>query len=1054
MAWGRSSVTARKTVTVLFCDVVSSTTLGHALDPESLRGVMARYFEAMTAVVERHGGAVAKFAGDAVLAVFGIPLLHEDDALRAVRTAAEMQEALASLNDELERSWGVELAMRIGMNTGEVLVGNPDRGQDLLIGDAVNIAARLEQTAQPGEIVIGDATYRLVRDAVYATEVGPLDLRGKPEPVAAWRLDEVLPEAAGFARNVGSQLIGRDREVNDFLHRFASAIDAGASEVVTVLAPAGVGKSRLAQELMVRLADQATFVRGRCLPYGEGITFWPVAVALRDAAAIRETDPPDEVRRKIAGLLRADADTELICERLVALLGADETRLGIPETFWAVRMFLEHLAARRPLVVVFDDIHWGEQTFLDLLEYLADWIRSGPVLLLCLARPELLDVRPGWMSGKPNATQTPLRPLTGSETDGLITNLLGGAELVAAARSRIAEVAEGNPLFVEQTLRMLVDDGLLQPAPGRWTVVGDLSDITIPPTIHGLLAARLDRLDAEERGVIERASIIGRTFWWSAVTELSPPPVQERVVLHVQSLTRKGLIGPDHSSEIGPEAASRFSHILIRDAAYYGIPKADRADLHERLADWLEPRAGTLAGEWEEILGYHLEQATRLLLELGPSNQRTGALGTRAAAVLGSAGTRAFERGDMPAAQNILLRAVSLLPERSRERAELLPQLAFALFETGGLERLEGVVDETTETAVASGDSDLEAYATILGLWIRLSWNPEGWAEEAQREATTALAAFEAAGDERGLAKAWALLGLVHVERAQFAAAEEAWEKAAAHAQHVGDRRDELESLSWVPLMVWAGPTHVDNGLRRCAEVLERAKGDKKVTASALTAQAMFEAGLGNFRDARALVGRAKSLLQEVALTQWLAGPVAQLSGWVELLAGNPADAERELRWGYDTLRDIGELSWLSTLVAIMAEATYVQGRDDEAELLARSSEELAGTQDIYSHALLRGVSAKVLARRGDHAEAESLAGSSVALAETTDFAHLRWHTRMSQGEVFQLAGRAEDARRTLGEAIQIADDKGIAVGAQWARGLADDGLRPPGAAASRRRAG
>ena len=1047
-------MTARKTVTVLFCDVVSSTRLGHALDPESLRGVMARYLEAMTTVVERHGGAVAKFAGDAVLAVFGIPVLHEDDALRAVRTAVEMREALAALNEELERSWGVELAMRIGMNTGEVLVGDPGRGQDLLIGDAVNVAARLEQTAEPGHIVIGDATFRLVRDAVAATEVGPLELRGKPEPVAAWRLDEVLPDADGFARNVGAQLIGRDREVRELLDRFDSAAGAGASEVVTVLAPAGVGKSRLAQELVVRLGDQATFVSGRCLPYGEGITFWPVTVALRDAAGIGETELPHKTRSKITALLGPDADTELVADRLAPLLGADQTRLGVAETFWAVRTFFERLAGQRPLVVVFDDIHWGEPTFLDLLEYLADWIRTAPVLLLCLARPELLDVRPGWMSGKPNATQTPLRPLTGSETDGLITNLLGGAELVATARSRIAEVAEGNPLFVEQTLRMLVDDGLLEPAAGRWTVVGDLSDITIPPTIHGLLAARLDRLEPEERGVIERASVIGRGFWWGAVAELSPPDVRSRVVPHVQSLTRKGLIGPDYSSEIGPEAASRFSHILIRDAAYHGIPKADRAELHERLADWLEPRAASLAGEWEEILGYHLEQAIRLLLELGPPNERTATLSTRAAAVLGSAGTRAFDRGDMPAAQNILLRAVSLLPERSRQRAELLPQLAFALFETGGLERLQGVVDETTETAVASGDSDLEAYATILGLWLRLSWNPEGWAEEAQREATSAMAAFEAAGDERGLAKAWALLGLVQVERAQFAAAEDAWEKAAVHARGVGDRRDELESLSWVPLMVWAGPTHVDDGLQRCADVLERAKGDKKVTASALIAQAVFEAGLGRFRDARALVGRAKSLLQEVALTQWLAGPVAQLSGWVELLAGNPADAERELRWGYDTLRDIGELSWLSTLVAILAEATYAQGRDDEAERLARSSEESASTQDIYSHALLRGVRAKVLARRGDDAQAEALADSAVALAETTDFAHLRWHTRMSQGEVFRLAGRAQDARRTLDEAIRIADDKGIVVGAQWARALVEGPLRQPGAAASRRRAG
>lgn len=1028
----------RKTVTVLFADVVGSTVLGHDLDPESLRHVMSRYFEAMRIVIERHGGAVDKFIGDAVLAVFGVPRVHEDDALRAVRAAAEMQASLTALNEELERSWGVTLAMRTGVNTGEVLVGHRGAGREVMIGDAVNVAARLEQIAQPGQILIGDPTYRLVRDAVSATEIGPLSLKGKPEPVGAWQLIEVSSEASGFARQFGSRLVGRESELAELHERFARVTSTRSCEVITVLGAAGVGKSRLSQELVSGLDGRATVVQGRCLPYGEGITFWPVVAALRDAARIGERERPEEARRRISELVQADSEAVLIADRLAPLLGGDQATLGIPETFWAVRKLFEHLAAQRSLVVVFDDIHWGEATFLDLLEYLADWIRTQPALFLCLARPELLEVRPGWMTAKSNARQIALRPLTDSETDGLVTNLLGGAELASDARTRIAEVAEGNPLFVEQTLRMLVDDGLLRPVDGGWTVVGDLSAIAIPPTIHGLLTARLDRLDAEERAVIERASVIGRVFWWGAVSELVPADVEPRVVLHVQSLTRKGLIGPDYSSEIGPEAASRFAHILIRDAAYQGIPKADRAELHERLADWLEVHASDLAGEYEEILGYHLEEAIRLLLELGPPNERTQALGRRAAADLGSAGRRAFDRGDMPAAVNLFSRAMSLLPEQRRERAEFLPQLAFSLFETGDFERLRDVVDETTRTAIACGAPNLEAYAVILGLWIRLSWNPEGWADEAQSEATKAIAAFETAGDERGLAKAWALLGLVHIERAQFGAAEQAWEKAAAHAHRAGDRRDELESLSWVPLAVWAGPTHVDDGLLRCGEVLERAEGDKKVIASVLVARGLFEGGLGRFQEARALVRRAKALLQEVALTPWLAGPLAQFSGWIELLAGDPAGAERELRWGYDTLRGIGELSWLSTLAAILAESLYAQGRDDEAAQFARASEESAGAEDTYSHALSRSVGAKILARRGDWRESERLAGEAVALADTTDFPHLRWHARMSHGEAHWLAGRRQDASRVLEEAVGIAEQKGNLVEAQGARDLLD----------------
>ena len=1025
---------ARKVVTVLFADVAGSTELGGQLDPESVRRMMSRYFEEMEAVLQRHGGVVEKFIGDAVVGVFGVPRVHEDDALRAVRAAAEMRETIETLNEEFERSWGVRVATRTAVNTGEVIAGDPGRGQSFVAGDAVNTAARLEQSAQPGEILIGEATHRLVREAVEAEEVGPLDLKGKAEPVAAWRLIDVVPDAPGWTRRLDSPLVGRERELAQLEAIFERTAESGACELVTLLGPAGVGKSRLTGEFLARVGERATVIEGRCLPYGEGLTFGPLLEALRAAAGIGERDSPAEAEGKLSDLLPDGGDAPLVRDRLAALLGLGPTTPGLQETFWAVRKLFEHLAARRRLVVVFDDIHWAEPTLLDLLEYVADWLRTAPVLIVSQARRELLDVRPGWTTAKPNATLIPLGPLTESETEGLIQNLVGGAELVQEARARIAEVAEGNPLFVEQMLGMLVDDGVLRALNGRWTVESDLSSVSIPPTIQALLTARLDRLEADERSVIERASIVGRVFWGGAVSELCAAEVRRAVISHLQSLVRKELIQPDFS-EIGQEDAFRFAHVLVWDVAYKALPKAARAELHERLTGWLEARmAETTGGEYEEILGYHLEQAYRSLLELGPRTERTEALGRRAAAPLAAAGRRAFVRGDMPAAVNLLSRAASLLPERDAKRLELLPQLAFAHMEIGNFPEFQAAVAETSAAAAAAGDPGLQAHATILGLWIRLFTDPEGWAEEAETEATRTLSVFEDLGDERGLARSWSLLGLERMMRAEFGPAEEAWEQVALHAHRAGDRRDELEGLSWVPLAMWAGPTPAEQGIERCHELARRANGDKKAVSSALSSEATFEAGRGRFREARELLSRSRALLEEVQLPVWLAGPVTQFAGWIELLAGDPAAAERELRWGQERLTEIGEVAWLSTVVGILAEAVYRQGRYDEAERLAQASEESAGTEDVYSNVLWRSVRAKVLARRGRVEEAERLARAAVALAEATDFLLLRWYALAAQAEILELAGRPEEARPVVNEAVRLAERKGNVVAAQHAR--------------------
>src|SRR6266540_1775899 len=489
----------RKTVTVVFCDVTGSTALGEQLDPESLRRVMGRYFDEMRSVVERHEGTVEKFIGDAVMAVFGIPVVHEDDAMRAVRAAAEMRDRLGALNDGFERDWGVRIQMRTGVNTGEVVAGDSTGGQRFATGDAVNVAKRFEEAAPAGEILLGEPTYGLVRDAVEVEPVEPLVLKGKESRLGAYRLLSIEPTLAGRARRLDSPMIGRER----------------ACHLFTVLGAAGVGKSRLVAEFAAGIGETGTVVQGRCLPYGEGITFWPLADVVRE---LHGEDP----LASIPATLADDENAPVIASRLAAALGLAESPGANEETFWAARKLFEAHARERPLVLVFDDVQWGEPTFLDLIDHVTDWTREAPILLVCLARPELLDIRPVWGGGKFNSTSVLLESLSKDESEQLIGNLLGRAELAEEVRQRVAEAAEGNPLFVEETLAMLIDDGLLERRNGGWVAAGDLTQVAGPPTIQALLAARLDRLGDQERGVIERASVEGRIFHRGAVAAVSP----------------------------------------------------------------------------------------------------------------------------------------------------------------------------------------------------------------------------------------------------------------------------------------------------------------------------------------------------------------------------------------------------------------------------------------------------------------------------------------------------------------------------------------------------
>ena len=535
LAEARPPQETRKVVTIVFSDLKGSTSLGEALDSEALREVMTRYFDAMRGELERHGGVIEKFIGDAVMAVFGLPRLHEDDALRAVRAASGMQAALEELNDELQRVYGVQLANRTGVNTGEVVAGDPSTGQRLVTGDAVNVAARLEQAAGEREVLLGELTYRLVRDSVDVQEVEPLTLKGKSEPVPAYQLVRV--KDAGVEVRRAAPLVGRERELDALEAIFAEVVETSSARLATLVADAGVGKSRLTAEFLDRIADRAVWLRGRCLPYGDGITFWPLAEALKAAAGIVNEDTAGSAIEKLSAL--TDSAGEGVTDRLAAMIGIRPEPFAMEELAWAMRRYLEHTAADRPVALVVEDVHWAEPSLLELIEQLVQAIHDAPVLVLCPARPALVDANPDWGIGE-RATRLEVQPLGDEASRAMVESLLGGATLDPEVCDRIVAAAEGNPLFAEQLLRMLVDEGVLERENGSWLATGELSELHVPPTIQALLAARLDTLASAERSVIEPASVVGYVFSDAAVSALAPPDVSQRVASELTALAEKG----------------------------------------------------------------------------------------------------------------------------------------------------------------------------------------------------------------------------------------------------------------------------------------------------------------------------------------------------------------------------------------------------------------------------------------------------------------------------------------------------------------------------------
>ncbi len=1017
---------SRKTVTIVFANPKPHTESGELLEPAAFTDVMARYFDEMKVALERHGGTVEKFIGDAVMAVFGLPVRHEDDALRAVRAAADMQAALPALNEAFSEQYGVRLLNHIGVNTGEVIAtGDATSAQRLVTGDAVNTAARLEQAAGPAEIILGELTHRLTRDEVEDEPIEPLTLKGKAEPVPAYRFLRVEARPAEDA-GTSTPFVGREAEIGRLRDVLGGAASDRRARLAVILGDAGVGKSRLIREFSTGVGGGATVVRGRCLPYGDGITFWPIAEIVRAAAGIEEDDLPATARERIARLLSDEdaADAAAIVDRVAVAMGLSAATYQIAELFWATRRLLEAMASERPLVAIIDDVHNAAPTFLDLLDHVIEASTNAPVLLLCTARYELLQAHAGWVDAHA-PERIDLTPLSQADADAIIDQLLGGLD--DRVRQRIATAAEGNPLYVEQMVSMLVETGAIRREGDRWISVAADSDVSVPPTVQALVAARLDTLGPEERAAVEPASVIGLSFPVDALAELVPNHVHDRLSVCLDGLETRQFVRPADA-----EHTYRFGHTVIRDTTYGSMLKRIRVALHEQFVTWAE-RVNRERGretEFEEILGYHLEQSYRYRLELGPLDDEGRAVGRRAADKLGSAGRRALGRTDMPAAADLLGRAVQLLPDDDAPRVDLLTELAEAQEALSDFDGVAKSVAAAKEAAEHLGDPRLTARAELRRLALGV-YAPDlvGPSVDLEGGVEGAIHTFSEANDDAGLARAWRVRAMIRSKAGRYDDVAEAAERIIEHAKRAGEQRLVARGVSVYADQAVLSSRPIAEISARIESYLDLVRGDRKAEATASLGLAQLQAMQGAIDRARALYNQGQALLADLG-PSISAATTSIATSRVELLAGDLERAEAELRRDDAILAELGETYYRSWIVGVLGKVVLARGDVAAAQALLKTAVTLTDEDDIDTQVLLGSLRARILCAGGQVSEAIAVAEKAVDDSRLTADPVLQADALAELSEVLSAAGRDDDARPPLEEAVRRYHAKGDVVSA------------------------